>query len=40
MLTHLEITFSFSPQGIGDIDKELKDEDREKVKIVEIKKNA
>ena len=40
MLAHLEITFSFSPQGIGDIHKELKDEDREKVKIVEIKKNA
>ena len=38
--THLQISFSFSPQGIGDIQEELKDEDRDKVKIVEIKKNA
>jgi len=40
-LTSENFQFIFiSPQGIGDIDKELKDEDREKVKIVEIKKNA
>ena len=38
--THFEVSLSFSPQGIGDIREELKDEDRDKVKIVEIKKNA
>ena len=30
----------FSPQGTGDIQEELEDEDRDKVMIMEIKKNA